>query len=215
MIRIEHQIHRGIPWAALEAHQAEGALKVAESGGHSAILLASEPEPTYTFGRSANPQQRPLNPTARIEPVSRGGKWTYHGPGQLLLYPLFQLESFGYDRRQVRRFAGDLRSALKEALKEIGLETESRDEPYGLFVGGAKLASFGIAIRDGICHHGLALYVKDQSAPFAAIDPCGVPGQAVTSLEQLGFALEWEAAAQQVIETVKNYFCHSRDRLII
>ncbi len=138
-----------------------------------------------------------------IRGVSRGGKWTFHGPGQVVLYPIVRLGELGLSRLAAYRFLLSLRSSLSGHLLSLGLSCESHERPFGLYANRGKLTSFGIAIESGISLHGLSLYLSPQHAAFEGIHPCGVPGEKITSLEELGIQIEWEALALGVAESIK------------
>jgi lipoyl(octanoyl) transferase len=201
---------RDIPFPDLEAlHQEtrEG-LRTAPGQG---VFLVSEPQPTYTAGRAADPAGLLWTAEAaeakgvRLVPVGRGGQWTFHGPGQVVVYPLVALRSLGYSSKGVRRFLGELRGAVVDFLSELGIQADPEDaaRPFGVYVGNGKLVSFGIAVERGVSGHGLALYLKDQNPAFQGIHPCGVPGERLASLEALGVDLAWETAANRLIDHLK------------
>jgi len=206
------QTHRKIAWKDLEAIQnvCVEQVKKAPETGH---LLISEPLPTFTYGRSASGSdllwssaqlaQRKI----AVEQVTRGGKWTYHGPGQILIYPIVQLESLGYPNRGILRFLNDFRSLLVGYLSEHQIATDIDRKPFGIYsLKAEKLASFGVAVNRGICSHGVALYLKDQSAAFHGINPCGVTHQPVTHLEALGYSKDWATLAAEITDIVKRNF---------
>jgi len=146
-------------------------------------LWLLEHSPVYTFGLNARPEH--LLSAGRIPVVQtdRGGQVTYHGPGQLVVYVLLDLQRAGLGIRQ-------LVSALEEAVIRLasvhGITATARREAPGVYVDGAKLASVGLRVRRNCTYHGLALNVVPDLAPFAGINPCGFPGLPVTSLERLG-----------------------------
>jgi lipoate-protein ligase B len=204
-------IRRRTSWLNLEAEQ-KRRVAVVQANPSERFLLVSEPRPTFTYGRSATPADLLWGPeqcktqSVDVQPVGRGGRWTYHGPGQILLYPIVQLQRLGYSRRAVHRFLVDLRQGVGNFLTSVGLSPELRDRPFGIYVGGRKLVSFGICLQRGVSSHGLALYLTTQQSFFRGIHPCGVPNEAFTSLEECGIALSWEKAAEQLEEEVKKNF---------
>ena len=127
----------------------------------------------------------------------------------IIVYPLVRLESLGYPKRAIARFLNDFRAGILAFLHAKGVAGASiptKGEPFGIYVDGKKLASFGIAVRDGICSHGVALYLRQQSQGFTGINPCGVPDGKTTSLEESGCRLEWDKAAEELVEFIKNGF---------
>lgn len=139
--------------------------------------------PVYTFGLNTNPDHLLSAGTIPVVQTDRGGQVTYHGPGQLVVYVLVDLQRAGIGIRQ-------LVCALEETVIRLaagyGITATARREAPGVYVAGAKLASIGLRVRRGCSYHGLALNVAPDLAPFAGINPCGFPGLAVTSLAVLG-----------------------------
>jgi len=138
-----------------------------------------EHPPVYTLGQGATTA---LKQDLGIPVVAsdRGGEITYHGPGQAVLYTLVDLAR---RRITVKRFVWLLEQAVIDL---VGARAERRPGAPGVYVGGAKLAALGIRVKRGRAYHGLAINVDMDLAPFAAIDPCGYPGLAVTQLSELG-----------------------------
>lgn len=202
-------VERKISWPALEARQKELVHAVEGDAGRG-YLLISEPEPTFTHGRFAEAGDRLWDDArlaaegAQTAGVSRGGKWTFHGPGQIVVYPIVQLEGLGLRRRDIREFLWRLRRSVTETLEHFGIAAEERDEPFGIYAGGAKIVSFGINVSRGIVSHGLALYYADQSRYFSGIHPCGVASEKITSLSQLSPTVpSWETVAEHLASSIK------------
>jgi lipoyl(octanoyl) transferase len=128
-------------------------------------------------------------PVVRID---RGGQVTYHGPGQLVAYPLIDLRRAGLG---VRDLVSALERAVIRTAAASGIDAHARREAPGVYVGSAKLASVGIRIRRGASYHGLALNVDMDLEPFARINPCGYAGLEMTQLASLGGADDVESAA--------------------
>jgi lipoyl(octanoyl) transferase len=139
-----------------------------------------EHAPVYTLGQGAasSLKNETSIPLVRSD---RGGEITYHGPGQAVLYTLVDLARRGLT---VKRFVWLLEQAVIDL---VGPGAERRRGAPGVYVGGAKLAALGIRVKRGRAYHGLAVNVDMDLAPFAAIDPCGYPGLAVTQLRDIGF----------------------------
>jgi lipoyl(octanoyl) transferase len=146
------------------------------------VWLVEHP-PVYTLGQAGRLEH--LHDSGGIPVVhsDRGGQVTYHGPGQVVAYTLFDLRRRGVG---VRRLVETLERAVIDLLAEHGIEGQRRDKAPGVYVAGAKVASLGLRVRHGRSFHGLALNVSVDLAPFAAIDPCGYPGLPVTRLADLG-----------------------------
>jgi len=144
----------------------------------------------YTLGRNANRTDvladREWLRTRGVEVVEcdRGGQVTYHGPGQLVGYPILDLTP---DRRDLRRYVRDLQEVLVRVLAEVGLSAEarSRSPEIGVWVDGRKVASLGVHVSRWITTHGFALNVNTDLSYFAAIVPCGLQGVEMTSVAEL------------------------------
>lgn len=136
-------------------------------------LWLTEHPPTFTQGLGGR-SEHILDPgDIPVVQADRGGQVTYHGPGQLVAYLLFDLGRAGLGVRQlVERMEG----AVIDLLKDLGVTAHARPEAPGVYVGERKLASLGLKIRSGRCYHGLALNVAMDLAPFARINPCGYAG---------------------------------------
>ena len=170
-----------------------------------AFLLFSEPLPVYTYGRKASASDFSIGGAPCVA-VIRGGRWTYHGPGQVVLYPIVQLRALGLGSLSVSQFLRILARAVLAVLSEYGISATLRCNPLGLYVGESKLVSFGIHVSQGVTSHGLALYMTDQSQAFSRIHPCGILGQRITSLQELGVAVEWESLQSALSHHIKKGF---------
>jgi lipoate-protein ligase B len=148
--------------------------------GDDTLLLLEHP-PVFTLGRGADernilaPQQTP------VYRVSRGGDVTFHGPGQLVGYPIIDLTAHG---RDVHAYLRALEAVLIEALADYGLEAQRKTGLTGVWVSEQKIASIGVGVRRWITYHGFALNVDPELAYFAAIVPCGLAGVRMTSMAE-------------------------------
>lgn len=164
-------------WREMQAFTAERGAETPDE-----LWLVEHP-PVFTLGLNARPEHV-LDPgPIPVLRVDRGGQVTYHGPGQMVLYPLLDLE-----RRQmgVRTLVRLMEQAVIDLLAESGIEAEGRADAPGVYVGAAKIAALGLRVRRGRSYHGLALNVDLDLEPFSRINPCGYPGQAVTCCRALG-----------------------------
>jgi lipoyl(octanoyl) transferase len=152
-----------------------------------ALLLLEHP-PTYTIGRSGTSASVLLDAAARaaagIELIEsdRGGDATYHGPGQVVGYPIVDLRARGND---VHRYLRDVEELLLRALADFGLAGERDGRYTGVWVGGAKVAAIGVKVSGGVTSHGFALNVDPDFGHWAGIVPCGIHDRGVTSLARL------------------------------
>jgi len=176
------------------AHALQDRLKpmVRDEGSPGRVLFLEHP-PTVTLGwslkgdegRSSLRSSEAELARAGIElvQVDRGGKATYHGPGQLVCYLILHLKPL---RLGVKRYVGKLESAARFSLREFGLDAELDPLYPGVWVNGSKLAAVGIRVEDRVTSHGLALNLTPDLEGFARIVPCGIPDRPVTSLSALG-----------------------------
>ena len=125
--------------------------------------------------------------------IDRGGQVTYHGPGQLVVYPLIDLRRAGLGIRDLRDRA---RAARHRARRRVRHQRAGRRSAPGVYVGERKLASVGVRVRRGGAYHGLALNVAMDLEPFGRINPCGYDGLEMTQLAQLGGPAEVGACAR-------------------
>jgi lipoyl(octanoyl) transferase len=146
-------------------------------------LWVLEHEPVFTLGMNADPAHLLAPGDIPVVQDDRGGQVTYHGPGQLVVYPLIDLRRAGLGVR-------DLVTALEQAViataAVFGIEAATRPGAPGVYVDGAKLASVGIRVRRGASYHGAAINVDMDLGPFSRINPCGFEGLAMTQLAALG-----------------------------
>ncbi|HEY4229721.1 MAG TPA: lipoyl(octanoyl) transferase LipB [Thermoanaerobaculia bacterium] len=171
------------------ALQQDAAARAASGGDESLLLL--EHEAVYTLGRNAS-RDDVLWTAERLEALAialresdRGGKVTYHGPGQLVGYPIVRLEA---GRRDVKRYVHDLEEVLIRTLADFGVastRSDRRERVTSVWVGNAKIAAIGIHVARWVTTHGFALNVTDEPlAAFAGIVPCGITDGGVTSIER-------------------------------
>jgi len=151
------------------------------------LVIVQQNHPVFTLGRSASEDNILASPQELAErgieviAVNRGGDVTYHGPGQLVISPLLHLEEIGLNANQ---YLHRLEDVLIELLAGYGLVTGKKEELPGVWWGGSKIASVGLALRHGFTFHGLALNVDPDLEPFSLINPCGVSEMRVTSMRQ-------------------------------
>lgn len=143
-------------------------------------LFLCEHDPVITLGRSADPSHV-LAKDVPVVRIRRGGDVTYHGPGQLMVYPVVRV------RRGVVAFLSAVAGALAETLEHFGVAgARWRRDPAGVWLGDAKIAACGIHLRRGVTIHGFALDVATPAAAWSAIVPCGLSGVQLTSLHAQG-----------------------------
>ena len=165
------------------------------------IWLLQHP-PIFTLGRNAT-EEHLLNPgEIPILRVDRGGQVTYHGPGQLMLYLLFDLRRA---KIGIRGLVECLETSIIELLETQGIRAERKEGAPGVYVEDAKLAALGLRVRNGCTFHGLSLNVNMDLEPFSRIHPCGHEGLEVTRLRDLGIPWDVETAGTRLSEIVARH----------
>lgn len=196
-----------VPYAEALAQQEQLVARKAADPTAPDELLLLEHEPVYTIGRT--PDQSSLREAGALpHPViqtNRGGQATYHGPGQLVGYPILDLRVRGQD---LHRHLRALEEVLILALRDYGIEAVRCEGLTGVWVGERKIASIGVGVRRWISMHGFALNVGPDLSAFAAITPCGIAGVEMTSLSR---ELGREVSVREVADRVGAIF-RSRER---
>lgn len=149
--------------------------------GHSndQLWLLEHP-PVYTQGQAGKPEHILLPQSIPVVNTDRGGQVTYHGPGQLVGYPLLDLTRLALGPRH---FVERIEDALVRALNTFGIDAVANREAHGVYVAGRKIASLGMRIRRGCSYHGFALNVAMDMIPFQGINPCGYAGLQMCQLQ--------------------------------
>jgi len=169
------------------------------------IVLILEHPPVFTLGRRGGLNNLMVSedflekegiPVIQVE---RGGDITFHGPGQLVIYPIIDMEKA---RLKVVDYVSDLEEVMIRAAAEWGITAERNAKNRGVWVGNRKLGSVGIAVRRGICFHGLALNINPSLNPFAWINPCGLQDIGMTSMER---EITGEISMNEVREVAKRH----------
>ena len=165
------------------------------------LILCLEHPPVFTLGRRGGLENlkvpQPFLESRGIEVihVERGGDITYHGPGQLIIYPIVDLRSAGY---KVVDFVHDLEEIMIRILSDWGIQGERNSLNRGVWIDRTKIGSLGIAVRQGISFHGLALNVSTALEPFGWVNPCGLAGVMVTSMKNfLGKEISMDEVRRQ------------------
>jgi lipoyl(octanoyl) transferase len=188
-----------------EAREAQRQLEGRRQRGEiSDVLLLLEHPPVYTRGRRSTPDELPMGVQwyemqgIEVRDTDRGGRVTYHGPGQLVVYPIVSLAPYGDD---VHEYVRRLERVMIGALAEHGVEAGLSEGLTGVWVGDRKIGSIGVHVSRGVTTHGLAVNVNNDLQPFEWIVPCGIQGCAVTSVgRELGGEQDLDAFATTVSE---------------
>jgi lipoic acid synthetase len=194
-----------VPYA--EADELQRALL--ERAADDYLLLLEHPH-VYTLGKSADPAHvlvPPASVGADLVRTDRGGDVTYHGPGQLVGYPIVTLPEWRAGQRDVVAYVRRLEAVLISALGDLGVEAERDDGYTGVWVGGEKIAAIGVRVSRGRTRHGFALNVDPDLSMFGHIVPCGIADRGVTSLAaQLGSAPDMHDVVDAVTARFTDHF---------
>lgn len=174
-----------------------------QHGGEDTILVVEHP-PVATLGRRGEPSDV-FDDSLPVFQIERGGKATYHGPGQLVVYPIVHL---GEGNRDVRRWVRHLERFLIDMLAAFGIEAESRVEYPGIWTktSGKKIASIGIAVQGWVSTHGIAINVTLDPKEFERIDPCGLGAAVMTNMHREGSDASMDDVRAWVLDHAVEHF---------
>ncbi|TKR30510.1 lipoyl(octanoyl) transferase LipB [Luteimonas gilva] len=162
-----------------------------------------EHDPVFTLGQAGKPEHVLMPGEIPVLHVDRGGQVTYHGPGQIVAYPLLDLKRL---KIGVREYVQRIEQAIIDTLAEWNIHAERREGAPGVYVAGAKVAALGIRVRRGCTFHGLAFNVAMDLEPFRRINPCGYEGLQVTSVLDLGGPSGMDAVKPVLLEQLSRQF---------
>ena len=163
-------------------------------------LWLTEHPPVFTQGLNGRAEHVLDSGDIPLVQVDRGGQVTYHGPGQLIIYCLLDLNRLGLG---VKGLVALIEQAIIDLLNGYGIDAHARAGAPGVYVGQAKIAALGLRIRKGYCYHGLSLNVDMELEPFSRIDPCGYRDLAVTQLCDLGVNVDIEQVGYELADVIK------------
>ncbi|BEV06766.1 lipoyl(octanoyl) transferase LipB [Methylophilus glucosoxydans] len=186
--------------AAMQAYTAQRTTSTPDQ------LWVTEHPPVYTLGLNRRGVRLPQNAIPVVN-VDRGGKITYHGPGQLIIYCLIDLAR---GHLNVRQLVSILEDSLIEWLAAQGVVAVARADAPGVYVDGKKIASLGLRLKNQCCYHGLSLNIDMDLQPFADIDPCGYAGMQMTQTRELNIALQMPDIAADLTHRLKEKLTHVR-----
>ncbi|HEY9268162.1 MAG TPA: lipoyl(octanoyl) transferase LipB [Methylotenera sp.] len=173
-------------------------------------LWLTEHPPVYSLGLNRKQVKLPLRDDIPTVLTDRGGKITYHGPGQIIVYILADLQ-----RRHlnIRTLVSLLENTVIELLAEHGIDATAKKDAPGVYVQlnnaqEAKIASLGLRVKNNCCYHGLSLNVDMDLSPFSAIDPCGYAGLKVTQTKDLGISTDLQTLSEQLLQKLNANFEH-------
>jgi lipoyl(octanoyl) transferase len=199
-----------VDFADAVARQEEIVARKRENRDLADEVLLLEHEPVYTIGRT--PDKSSLLGAAHLShpvfQINRGGQATYHGPGQLMGYPIVDLRRCGQDLHKYLRW---LEQTLIEFLARYGISATRRDGLTGVWAGNRKIASIGVGVRHWITMHGFALNVCGNLSPFSQIIPCGISNVMMTSIaKETGTAVSVVDVTREFETTIREQIRHLR-----
>jgi lipoyl(octanoyl) transferase len=156
-----------------------------------------EHDPVFTLGQAGKPEHVLMPGDIPVIHVDRGGQVTYHGPGQIVAYPLLDLKRL---KVGVREYVNRIEQAIIDTLGDWNIGAQRRDGAPGVYVNDAKVAALGIRVRRGCTFHGLAFNIAMDLEPFHRINPCGYAGLQVVSMEDLGGPGHLDAVKPKLLE---------------
>lgn len=212
MFRIREVFYVNLPLTPYEEvyqRQQEISAQLLQGNGRNVLILVEHP-PVYTLGRNTRPKDLPV-PKEELEKkgihmvsVNRGGSVTYHGPGQLVAYPLLDLHDFGED---VHLYLRKLEGMLLHFLTLYGVEAVRKEGLTGVWIDNEKIAALGIGLRRWVTMHGCAVNINIDLDPFHWIVPCGLTDGGVTSLKRvLGKSLDMKEAREKLLVSFSEIF---------
>jgi lipoyl(octanoyl) transferase len=190
-----------VPYSEAVAFMEQRASAIARGEARECVWLLEHP-PLYTAGTSADPAELIAPDRFPVFKTGRGGRFTYHGPGQRVAYVMLDLSRRG---RDVRAFVQTLEAWMIAALGRLGVSGERRAGQIGVFVGEAKIASIGVRVRHWVTMHGVSINMAPDLEHFSGILPCGL-SDPVTSLEVLGVKTDTALVDRALRETFVQVF---------
>lgn len=179
-----------------EVFDAMKAFTEARDGVTPDEIWLTEHDRVFTQGQAGRAEHLLAPGDIPVVQSDRGGQVTYHGPGQIVGYLLFDIRRLGIS---VRALVRGIEQAVVDTLAHYGVAGEPRPDAPGVYVAGSKIASLGLRVRRGCSYHGLALNVDMDLEPFARINPCGLQGIAVTQLADLADAVAIDTVREQLL----------------
>jgi len=173
------------------------------------LLILVEHPPVYTLGKNADDsnliatKEYLKNQGIDVYDIDRGGDITYHGPGQLVGYPIFNIREMGLG---IKNYVHNLEEALIKMLKEYQIEGKRIEKLTGVWVGENKIAAIGIRVSRWVTMHGFALNVTPDLTKFGGIIPCGITDKGITRMVDLNPDVQWEKVKNTTVEKIQEIF---------
>ena len=162
-----------------------------------------EHDPVFTLGQAGKIEHVLMPGDIPVVHVDRGGQVTYHGPGQIVLYPMLDLKRL---KVGVKEYVCKIEQSIIDTLAEWNIEAKRRDGAPGVYVNDAKIAALGIRVRRGCTFHGLAFNVAMDLEPFSRINPCGYAGMDVVSMMDMGGPANIETVKSVLLDCFAEQF---------
>jgi lipoyl(octanoyl) transferase len=164
-------------------------------------IWITEHEAIYTVGLNRKDFNKPLRTDIAVLPVDRGGKITYHGRGQLIIYPLIDLERY---QLTIRSFVTLIEKSIVSFLSRRDIKASAKIEAPGVYIENKKIASLGLRIKNHASYHGLSMNIDMDLSPFEAIDPCGFKNLQMTQLKTFINDVSIEAIGFEIANDIKH-----------
>jgi len=182
------------------------------AGEISDVVLLLEHDHVYTFGKNADKNHlldsRPQN--SEIFQIDRGGEVTYHGPGQLVCYPIIDLHDY---KLSVSWYMRSLEKVIISCLKQFGLESNQKSSLTGVWMNDDKICAMGVRLSRWVTMHGFALNVNPDMTYFDGMIPCGIFELGVTSLKEKGIEISVESMAEKIMQNFNHYFIKTENEV--
>lgn len=164
-------------------------------------IWITEHEAIYTVGLNRKDFNKPLRTDIAVLPVDRGGKITYHGRGQLIIYPLIDLKRY---QLTIRSFVTLIEKSIVSFLSRRDIKASAKIEAPGVYIENKKIASLGLRIKNHASYHGLSMNIDMDLSPFEAIDPCGFKNLQMTQLKTFTNDVSIEAIGFEIANDIKH-----------
>ena len=164
-------------------------------------IWITEHEAIYTLGLNRKDFKKPLRTNIAVLPVDRGGKITYHGRGQLIIYPLIDLKRY---QLTIRSFVTLIEKSIVNFLSRRDIKANAKIEAPGVYIENKKIASLGLRIKNHASYHGLSMNIDMDLSPFEAIDPCGFKNLQMTQLKTFTNDVSIEAIGFEIANDIKH-----------
>ncbi len=186
-------------WHAMQQFTAERTTSTPDE------LWLTEHHPVYTLGLNRKNIRLPNRDDIPLVHTDRGGKITYHGPGQLIIYVLLDLKRHNLN---VRKLVSMLENTVIGLLADYGVIATTKADAPGVYVNESKIASLGLRIKNNYCYHGLSLNINMELKPFGAIDPCGYAGLKITQTKDLSIDANTQDVGELLIEILTTHLAN-------